>query len=224
MIYLLVIVAELCLLFLLSRAVERGLSGLFLSWTGGSSKTSMWLMALLFLPGTFLHELSHLVMARLLLVKAGGLTIFPKMASNRIVMGSVLIWPTDRVRRLLIGIAPGIVGLVVMLGALWFVEIHHLWQSWPWAIGVGYLVFQIGNSLFSSPVDLEGALGLFVFVGIAVGVFYWLGVRPSLEWVVPLLDQYQVVLSHAMWLLLVPIGLDAIGIVLVWVLSPGHGG
>jgi hypothetical protein len=214
----LLLLAQLGVLFLLSRSLQGQLSGLLLSITR-SQRASVWLMALLFLPGTFIHELSHLVMARLLFVRAGHLTIIPRVDGDRVVMGSVLIVPTDRIRRLIIGIAPGIVGISIIVGALWFVSTHGLWGSLPWILGLGYLIFQVGNTLFSSRADLEGSFGLVLILGLLVIGLYWLGVRPSIREVTLVLDSHHYLLLQVVWLLWIPLILDAIGVIFVWLLS-----
>ena len=52
----------------------------------------------------------------------------------------------------------------------------------------GYLIFAIGNTMFASKKDLEGALELFILVAIIFGLGYLLEIR------LPLLDE-RVVLS-----------------------------
>jgi hypothetical protein len=211
----LLLLAQILTLFLLSRALQRQLSLLFARSTG-SPKAAMWLMAFLFLPGTLMHELSHLVMAMLLLVRTGRLTVWPRMEADRLVMGSVQVAQPDRLRRLLIGVAPGLVGISLIFGALWAYQTYGLGTSWYWTVGLGYLIFQLGNTLFSSRADLEGALGLLVVVVITAGILYWMGARPDVAWVVPLLTQYEQILLYAVRFLCVPLVIDVVMVMAVW--------
>jgi hypothetical protein len=211
----LLLLAQILTLFLLSRALQRQLSLLFARSTG-SPKAAMWLMAFLFLPGTLMHELSHLVMAMLLLVRTGRLTVWPRMEADRLVMGSVQVAQPDRLRRLLIGVAPGLVGISLIFGALWAYQTYGLGTSWYWTVGLGYLIFQLGNTLFSSRADLEGALGLLVVVVITAGILYWMGARPDVAWVVPLLTQYEQILLYAVRFLCVPLVIDVVMVLAVW--------
>jgi hypothetical protein len=213
--YALLLLAQIGCLFLLCRALQRQLWLFWLRLTQSQAST-MWLMALLFWPGTVIHEVSHLVMSWVLLVPAGHLTVWPKMADDRVIMGSVLVARTDRIRRLLIGLAPGVVGLSLILVGLWLAQEYGWWGNWVWRIILIYVVFEIANSLFSSKEDLEGALGLFLFLAIMVGILYWLGLRVSLAWVEPMLNQYQQLLAMMVRLLWLPLGFDGVGVGVVW--------
>ena len=93
----LILLVQFVCLFVFSRTFQRLLSQIFYQ-ASGHERVTMWLMAGAFLPGTFIHELSHLVVARLLLVRAGHLTLLPHRQENRLVMGSVLIPQTDKLR------------------------------------------------------------------------------------------------------------------------------
>lgn len=72
-------------------------------------------LALLFLPGTFLHELSHFLMAKILFVKVVSFNIFPKKVENEFRLGSVTTVKTDLVRGTLIGLAPFLVGAGILV-------------------------------------------------------------------------------------------------------------
>ena len=180
----------------------------------------MWAMALLFLPGTLVHELAHLIVARLLLVRAGKLSLFPqKIDSGRVKMGSVQFPPTDPVRRFLIGIAPVYVGIGLILAILWWAETNQVWQSWIWLTVIGYVIFQLANSMFASSKDMEGALGLFIFLALLAGLLYWSGWRPDFEWVGPWLSQYEQVLTQTSRWLMVPIIIDVVVLAVLWMMS-----
>lgn len=203
---------------MLSRALDRKLSALF-HRVFRNEKVTVWLMALLFLPGTFVHELAHLVVARILLVRAGHLTIIPQNAGNHIVMGSVLVPQTDRVRKFVIGVAPVMVGLTLIFGVMWLAEYWKLWGFWPWRVAVGYIIFEVANSMFSSRADMEGALGLFVVVGLILGLAYWLGWRPEFGGVELLVNGEQQILSQAVGWLWLPVIIDGAVVLFLLLMS-----
>lgn len=108
----------------------------------------------MFLPGTYFHEASHALMARLLGVRIGGMSLRPKLKGRGIRLGSVEIEKVDVVRRLMVGVAP------VILGTLAMVVFYQLakrgeWSGRAWVVG-GYLVFEIGSGMALSRKDLMG--------------------------------------------------------------------
>ncbi len=149
---------ELFILYLFSKLIVTELSRLFFQLFH-NHKASVLTLAFLFLPGTFVHELAHLVMAVLLRVEATHFSLFPKIGVESIQLGSVGIVKPDPIRRLLIGVAPFIFGtILVLLGIQFFYYLDI--TSWL-LIGIFvYGLFTISNTMFSSKKDLEGALEL----------------------------------------------------------------
>lgn len=158
---------ELLVVFFISKKLINSLSHLFLKLTR-SHRVTVHLLSVLFLPGTIVHELSHLLIAGIMLVPVGEIELWPQVEGNQVKLGSVQIGQTDPFRRMLIGMAPLILGLSVVVGLIYFNQDSLLHFSPLWlAILVIYLIFQITNTMFSSKKDLEGAL---VFVGIILAV------------------------------------------------------
>ena len=126
------------------------------------------LLFFLLLPGIFLHEFSHILMAELLRVKTGELKLRPEFSDGQLRLGSAQIASTDPLRLTLIGVAPFISGTL----ALWLLFNFGLGDFlWYWKLGLGYLVFAIANTLFSSPSDLQAAAMPLVLVVILFGLF-----------------------------------------------------
>ncbi|HSD98920.1 MAG TPA: hypothetical protein VLB73_04475 [Patescibacteria group bacterium] len=143
------------LLFFLSKAVTTHLSRFF-QQTFHNQTITIHVLSILFLPGVILHELSHLLVANLLFVTTGEIEFFPEIHGNQVKMGSVAIAHTDPLRRFLIGVAPAIGGLGILLLAASFLRADLL--SWQTPL-LFYIVFQITNTMFSSDKDMEGGLG-----------------------------------------------------------------
>lgn len=178
MLLVLLFFGELFFLFLLSRELTRALSYLFYRFTR-STTTTIYLLAILFLPGTFIHELAHYFMAIVLFVHAEGLELIPKLQEHGVKLGSVQIARSDPFRRLLIGMAPFLFGTLIIFGLLYAAETNHMFSHLWFVLLLGYAVFEIGNTMFSSRKDMEGALELLVGVFIVILFLYFLGFRAS---------------------------------------------
>lgn len=174
--YLLLFVAEMLALFFLSRRLTQAVSQAIFGLTRSEGIT-VYILAFLFLPGTIVHELAHLVMAGVLLVPTHGIEFIPKLHGDTVKLGSVQVERTDPLRRFLIGAAPFVLGMSLIMGTLWYWDAHGWTHSlWPTII-TGYLVFEVGNTMFSSKRDMEGALELILIISAILAVLYLLGLR-----------------------------------------------
>lgn len=86
----------------------------------GKPHLGIWLYALLFFPGTVIHELSHFFAAEILQVKTGEIHLFPKREESYVTLGHVMVAKTDVIRSLLIGSAPFFVGVVALCAIVLF--------------------------------------------------------------------------------------------------------
>jgi len=163
---LLAFVAAAVALFLSSRALMHRLIRLL----------PLDLLFFLLLPGTLLHELSHLFTAEILQVPTGELSLRPHLDDDQIKLGSAQVGMTDPIRLTLIGTAPFVTGTLV----LWLIlvvglglDLAHL--ALPafnyWHILFYYLIFAIANTMFSSPSDLQAAALPIVLLLIVLGLF-----------------------------------------------------
>lgn len=206
--------AELLLLFLLSRSLTSALAKFFYTLTGSRGLTIN-ILAVIFLPGTILHELAHIFVAGMMFVPVGRIEILPVIDGGEVRLGSAEIGQTDMLRRTVIGMAPIIVGLLVMVGTLWL-SYGNLSKETPvWQVLlVLYVIFQVGNSMFSSKKDMEGAVALLVALLViltaAITVTYLTGLWPffaGLKFPQPPLKGF---LEKADLLLLIPLGVDVV--------------
>ncbi len=205
---------SLLILFLLSRMLQREVSSLLFRLFH-SEKVVIYSMAFLFLPGTIIHELAHYIMANLLFVRTGEIEFMPKMQGDNIKLGSVSIVKPDPFRYFLIGIAPFLSGIALILITLYYGVRHDVFSNTWLVIALGYLVFQIGNSMFSSKKDMEGAFELFVVALIIAIVAYVSGFRPNLQDVEAFISpQTATFFSQGTMFVLVPIGIDIVLLIL----------
>ncbi|OIN88264.1 hypothetical protein COW80_04840 [Candidatus Beckwithbacteria bacterium CG22_combo_CG10-13_8_21_14_all_01_47_9] len=125
------------------------------------------LVFFLLLPGIFLHEFSHILMAEILRVKTGELKLKPEIVNGHLTLGSAQIALTDPFRLTLIGIAPFIAGtasLWLLLNLVPKDPVYLLLITY-------YLVFAIANTLFSSASDLQAAAVPLILVLLILGGF-----------------------------------------------------
>jgi hypothetical protein len=186
-------------LLYLQRWLQREIQAIFLLLTR-QPEISMALFSLLFLPGVFLHELSHFLMAKLLEVPTGRFSIIPKrMEGGRIQLGFVETASADFVRDALIGVAPLVTGVVFVafvgvsrlgFNLLWDTLLKGQMSSlnpvlvsmfarpdfWLWF----YLVFAISSTMLPSASDRRAWLPLILLLGFFLVVILLVGVGPWL--------------------------------------------
>ena len=183
--------ATVAALLVLSRWIGRQVQIVVLRLTGSEGAAQM-AYYLLLLPGIVLHELSHALMAKLVGLKVGALSLGPRRSGrNTIELGSVTVSRGGAIRESLVGLAPFLAGsaallaigyLVFEVGALsrgWtsgglngFLDLlRRAWQapdSWLWA----YLVFAISNAMTPSPSDRQPWLLAGLYVAVALAAMY----------------------------------------------------
>lgn len=164
MIYLLIIFLELVVLLLFSMIIPSLLTQIFCFFTR-SHKAAIYLLSMIVLPGTLIHEMAHLLTAGVMLVNVGEVSLMPEIRENGVKLGHVEIQKTDFFRRALIGFAPVFVGMGILVGGIAFANSQFFEKgNYPlWLILIlFYLVVVIGDTMFSSKKDLEGTLGFTV--------------------------------------------------------------
>ena len=155
-----------------------------------SDKFSIAVLVAVFLPGTIIHELSHLIIATLLRVPTGELSVFPKInEEGEIQAGKLDLGNSDPFRQSLIGLAPMISGLAIIyftgifffpslqlttLSILLITTNHQLTT-----ILFFYLLFILSVTMFSSRKDLENLLIAGPITVLIFASLYLIGVRIS---------------------------------------------
>jgi hypothetical protein len=209
MLILLVLLLELLALFIFSKHIGLQISR-FLSNLTNHHKISGLMLALIFLPGTILHELSHYLMAVILRVRAVNFTLLPKIGQDNIVLGSVGIVHSDPLRRFLIGIAPIILGVAILFFSISYLINSSLSFASIYGLLIYYAIFTISNTMFSSKADLEGAGKLLFVVGLIILGIYLLGFKPQID-----MFKDWLFLNQAQKILLIPIGLDFLALLIL---------
>src|SRR5437588_344943 len=107
------------ILYLVSRGSIQIISSLLHTFIK-SKRVMFWILALFFLPGTIVHEISHFLTATVLFLRVRDLNIFPSFEENQIKLGHVMYEKKDVFRSILVGIAPFFGGLGVFLLLYYF--------------------------------------------------------------------------------------------------------
>lgn len=171
-----------------------------------SRKLAVGILVVLLLPGTIIHELSHFIVATILRVPTGELSVIPTVENNEIKAGGLFLGQTDPFRLSLVGLSPIIVGLFL---------IYLAGKSFPFTPGVRqladqppqgwfaalpifvifYLLFTISITMFSSKKDAESlkiAIPIILLLFISL---YLIGIRIRVFFEGDLLNKIAAVLS-----------------------------
>lgn len=202
--FLIVFFIELVILSFLSTTINK-LLFLLLSRVSQNQHITVYTVALIFLPGTFIHEMSHYLMALFLFVPAGHMQLLPKLYDKQIKLGSVQIAKCDILRRILIGVAPFLFGTALLLGLTYEILPYFSYLSAWAAVSIIYSIFEIGNTMFSSKKDLEGTVEFLLAITVVLVIAYLFGFRPPyINWnIIPLPVVKQLCLFSA-----IPVGID----------------
>lgn len=170
-------------LVFLSRWINQHLRGAALLMSHQEDTASLVYFVLL-LPGVLLHEASHWLMAKVLRVRTGEVTVgLNQKRGGQLEMGSIRVAQTDPIRSSLIGLAPLLGGsLMIFLIGHWALGIQalasvlqdgdiarvaedlwsalHLPDFWLWL----YLIFAISNAMLPSASDRRSWPPVLVFL------------------------------------------------------------
>lgn len=178
------LIITLLVLLLLNRWITAHVQGVGLL-VSNNQAVAVWLYFFLFLPGIFLHELSHYLMALILRVQVGKFSLWPRKKGRELVLGSVQVSGVGPLRHSLVGIAPLLFGSIVVLAIGRFLQFDALGQVmfrgdltrtlniisasiaipdfWLWL----YLLFAVANAMMPSAADRVYWLPVtLVFIGI----------------------------------------------------------
>ncbi len=196
------LIITLLVLLMLNRWITAHVQGVGLLLSNNQS-VAIWLYFFLFLPGIFLHELSHYVMAVVLRVNVGKFSLWPQKKGKELVLGSVQVRGVGPLRHSLVGAAPLLFGSLAVLIIGRFLQFDVLGQLilrgdltrildtvvtsiatpdfWLWL----YLLFAIANAMMPSASDrvywLPVLLFLAVIVSVAVGMGFITSVPSSVQ-------------------------------------------
>jgi hypothetical protein len=155
----------------------------------GNRGCALSLFSLVMLPGTLLHESSHVVVATVLGSRVANMSLKARyVGDGEIELGSVVAKDGGMLRNSVISIAPMIVGgvLILLIGwkvfdfpnmatfvgaGQWEGALQYLASrlATPWGLAGAAAILIISLNMFPSAVDLRSAFGLVVFLVIFLG-------------------------------------------------------
>ena len=185
------------LLWLVRRA-HVGLQELLFLLTGHHMVT-IYLFQIILLPGVVLHEFSHYLSAKLLGVRVRKVSLGPNVRGNNLQMGAVVVDKPDFMRGLLIGMAPLVMGVIVIVlighrifdvgaviqaarasdGGAMLQAVRAAFEvrdAWIWF----YLLFAISNTMLPSEADREYVAPTLILVSAVAGLVVLAGRGPEL--------------------------------------------
>lgn len=223
------------LLYPLNRWISSHIQGVAFLLTS-SQQTAIWLFWVLFLPGTFLHEVSHWLTAVILGVKTSRFSLWPKQKRRgQLQMGAVQVTVSDPFRHSLIGLAPLIFGsIAVLLIGNWLdlAEVaiafstgnpETMWETvvnililpdiWLWL----YLIFAISNAMLPSASDRESWWSVVLYLCLGLVLVIWLDITPALA---PEVQSFGLtILTSLFSAFIITIVVDCLFIVLLFVVE-----
>jgi hypothetical protein len=194
--------------------ITRNLQELSLRWLGDAD-VALIVYFVIVMPGVVVHELSHWLMAKILGVRVGKLSIGPvrKGRSRRVTLGSVTVGAVDPLRASLIGLAPLLGGTaIILIIGVFVLDVGNLAQTmmdsgfegilaaleqavrvpdfWLWL----YVIFAISNAMLPSESDMAAVRPVLIFLGIVAIIMLIAGgipnIPPDIEMVVNAIAGY----------------------------------
>lgn len=213
LLHLLLLFLLLFILFLLPRKISSFIYKSVYILTKNKN-FSLGILLIFQLPGTIIHELSHFIMASILRVPTRELTIIPKVEENGEVKAGRLIYDSvDPVRQILIGLAPMIIGLIIiyLIGKFLLPNQLSLRQlaDYQLSIFLGfYLLFITSFTMFSSKKDIESLIIVGPLMIMIILSLYITGVRVYFE--KSLIDKITLILTDLNFYLLLAVIINSL--------------
>ena len=187
---------------------------------------------LVFLPGVIIHEAAHWTVARLLGLRTGKFRVWPKRQGRHIGLGSVSVESKGAFTDSLVGIAPLVVGTVVvtlvgghifdaydvttsLADGRYLAALLAFWRALGKPDGAlwAYLLFAVANAMMPSAADREPVKPILLYSVMAATLYILLGlpltpVASFMVWLTPALQTlisallFSVLLDAATWIVL----------------------
>lgn len=133
-----------------------------------SFRTSGWQIALVSLPGTWLHEMSHWCVGLLLGAKPSGFTLWPKRRGNTWVLGSVSFQGLSIWNSAFVALAPLLLFLIGAFGVVKVLQPLFERDQYLWWLAAGYPTAAILGAGLPSATDIKvgfSSILLYTFLG-----------------------------------------------------------
>jgi len=182
------VILSLALLLFTKKKMTNDLSRLVHRF-GGNQHTAIVIWSIIFLPGTIIHEISHFLFAALTGARTGKIDIFPEYlelessdeGTTHVALGSVQTQKLNPLRGFLVGIAPFISGIVLLIWLAALLQTAYSEGNIWIVILEGYLFFIISNSFFPSWSDIKQAIPLTIILIFVALLVWYFGFQVSLS-------------------------------------------
>ena len=202
-----------------------------------NTKVSFFIYAAVLLPGVVMHELSHLLAARLLGVRTRSFSLIPQLRPDgSIRFGSVETDRTDPIRSAIIGVAPLVsgalvlsmlvfrnLGLASLLRGLDHYDIEVLALLWDrlrtspdLAIWI-YLAIAVSNTMLPSASDRSAWVPVGLMIGVVAVFVALLGLGPQAAALI--FTPLEQLLRALAGLFTLTVALDLLLIVPLWIVQ-----
>ena len=222
----------------LQRGLHREIQAVFLLLTRRSD-LSIAIFSLLVFPGVLLHEASHYLMAKILGVPTGKVSLLPQsIEGNRLRLGYVETGKADILRDALIGMAPLLSGgaFVAYVGIM-RLSLLSVWEAlalgdldatlgalsasfntpdfWLWF----YLMVAVSSTMFPSQSDRRTWLPLTLVLALIFGLALFFGAGPWMS--VNLLPSLNAALGGVAVVFAISAGVHLVVLLPIWALRKG---
>jgi hypothetical protein len=214
----------------LQRWLHQHIQGLTFAVTGDPG-CAMRILFWLLLPGVILHEGSHWVVAKVLGVRTGKISLgLGRARGKHFSLGSVNVERTDSLRESLIGLAPFVVGLGAILliagygFSLWpdsgltpeqMVELVLPTANDPLTWIDLYLIFAVSTAMIPSESDREPWGPVLLIFGALGGLSILLGWTPHIP--AEIIDAARRTLQALTFAFGVSVAVNAVVAVVIWI-------
>lgn len=195
---LLAFTASVVLLYLTQRWINQHMQGVGILLFGSQNAGTV-LLWLFLLPGIFIHESSHWLMAKAVGLKTGRFRIWPQTQGKQIILGSVEVQHTNALLDSLVGLAPFLGGTAALLfigywafdaaalGVAWemrdwprlfelLANSLYVPDAWLWL----YLMVAVSNAMMPSPTDRSSWRSVLIYLALVSAVVIFLFGLPTL--------------------------------------------
>ena len=128
-----------------------------------SRYAGLWLFALVVLPGTALHELSHFLVALVLGARPTFPSLIPQRVGSRWQLGEVR-FRQGHLRAMFVALAP----LLLLPLALWWTLVFVVPAAWPWYALHVWIAGALLHSCLPSRTDVRLALPALLVIAAAI--------------------------------------------------------
>lgn len=133
------------------------------------------IITLILLPGTLIHELAHFLMALALLLPVKSMSLFPVFEADQIKLGEVKFEKRDVIRGGIVGIAPFVVGILLLISIFYF----RIFPGQDLILNslAAYLIFSVSSNMFSSSQDLKDAFYIVPAIAFVAALIYLFDIK-----------------------------------------------